>query len=279
MLRFDWPVSRWTSLFGFVLAVSYAQAAWANGAPFPPRKSVIVAPPLKVDPKPKPGNLDELLHLFVIRRDPTAKRAKLLLPKSWLTPGTGVAYGESLNLGATGPRTSTMVAGMALSLAVTLGGITLLGGRGRTVVMKYGVYLLGLVVATCGGYASANMASPGGPYGRPLGPQPLPTGLQAPLLPSSIANPPRLPSTFMQTPSGDEANVIFRAPVVIEFVDTGSHGTLILDGESSWLSFGGGGVGLSGGRDLKVGGLAPTLPLQLQPIYKNFERLNPQLKE
>jgi hypothetical protein len=278
MLRLDCPTPRWASLFGFVLSVSYAQAAWANGIVIPPPKPPIVAPPLKVDPKPNNGNLDELLRLFVIRRDPTAKQARLLLPKSWLTTESGIALGDSLKLGATGPRTSTIVSGIALSLAVTIGGIAVFGGRGRTVVLKYGVYLLGLVVATCGGYASANMASPGGPYGRPLGPQPLPTGLQAPLLPSSIAYPPRLPSTFMQTPSGDEANVVFRAPVVIEFVEAGSHGTLILDGESSWLS-GGGGLGLSGGRDLKVGGLAPTLPLQLQTIYKNFERLHPNLKE
>lgn len=279
MLRFDWPVSRWTSLFGFVLAVSYAQAAWANGTPFPPRKQAILKPPLKIDPKPDSGNISDVLRQFEIHRDPNAKQVTLRLPMHWLTKDSVVTLGDSLNLSAAGPRTPTIVAGMALSLVVTLGGIAVLGGRGRTVVMKYGVYLLGLVVAICGGYASANMASPGARFGNPVGPRPLPTGLQAPLLPSSIADPPQLPASFLQTAGTDATSVVFRAPVVVEFVDMVNHGILILDNDSSWLSFGDRGINSTDIQQLRVERSEPTLPPQLQSLYDKYERLHPNLKE
>lgn len=181
-----------------------------------------------------------------IRRDPSAATVRLIIPKAWLDE-QGVKKVSEVKR-----RTPTIVAGLAISLAVSLGGLTLLRGRIGQKSLRVGIYVFSLAAACGGGYAYANLSpsswiggatTPVGFDGRPLvvnvdGQANESRMIRVPL-PESVANPPKLTLPDFIPVIHPTVGPTYRAEVVVDFVDVATTAVLVLNNDVTLVTLNG----------------------------------------
>jgi hypothetical protein len=205
-MRFTQVRQRVGASFLLVLLFGTSATALGNSAkPQSPRTYLNVPnPQLKQSSLPTGP-----VHMLEIHIDPQAKHPRLLLPREWMeAPGPGSP--RLPGVGDVQRRTRTLIAGTAMSLAVSLGGITLLRrGRGTFLVATA---LIGSTAVVCAGFAWANSPVPDreSPYPKP--------------------------KSSLGSASGGLA---YRRPVQVEFSTDTNMAILVFDGDLNTLGLDG----------------------------------------